>query len=156
MKRELKFLYAVALEMLFGKYAKNWPWLAKYIKSLRGFTEREYERWLMKNNSALRKWVYATYGPWCLRCLYEFGIKTFATDIDHIKALYNGGKTVKDNLQPLCNACNLWKGTRTIDYRGKVPKKRGSNSMLIIAVLMTIAIILAYAGIMVRSLLSYL
>lgn len=49
----------------------------------------------------------------CLRCE--------ATDRplvpDHIVPLWRGGAHTADNIQPLCGPCNLWKGTRSIDYR---------------------------------------
>ena len=48
----------------------------------------------------------------CMRCNE---IKTL--QIDHIIPVAVGGKTMLDNLQFLCQTCNLRKHTKTIDYR---------------------------------------
>lgn len=37
--------------------------------------------------------------------------------VDHVKSLYNFGKTEWNNLQVLCAPCNRWKGVKNIDYR---------------------------------------
>ena len=52
------------------------------------------------------------YGHRCLRCGEVSVIVP-----DHIQALYCGGRHEKENIQPLCYKCNLWKGIRTIDFR---------------------------------------
>lgn len=38
--------------------------------------------------------------------------------LDHVEPVGLGGRTHPDNLQLLCQPCNLRKGERTIDYRG--------------------------------------
>lgn len=37
--------------------------------------------------------------------------------VDHVVPLSRGGTNYIDNIQPLCLACNMSKGTKTIDYR---------------------------------------
>jgi ATP-dependent helicase IRC3 len=37
--------------------------------------------------------------------------------VDHISPVYHGGSNILDNLQTLCKACNLEKGTKTINFR---------------------------------------
>lgn len=36
---------------------------------------------------------------------------------DHIVPLSREGLHVAENIQPLCNPCNIWKGIQMIDYR---------------------------------------
>lgn len=114
-KEQLQLAVATTLEQVFVKEARKWKWLSKLIKEFRGWTERQLERWKM--TPELRRWVYKEYGRWCLRCLKEKGVYVFADQIDHVVSLFNGGKTVKGNLQPLCGPCNRWKGKKNIDYR---------------------------------------
>ena len=40
--------------------------------------------------------------------------------VDHIGPIFYGGRHEASNIQPLCQACNSSKGTRTIDYRKSV------------------------------------
>lgn len=70
----------------------------------------------------LRRAVLRRHGKVCLRC-GRGGPMT----MDHIIPLALGGQTAVENLQPLCVACNRWKGSRVIDYRGGVQgaRKRG-------------------------------
>jgi hypothetical protein len=51
----------------------------------------------------------------CLRC----GAQAPTVEItrDHIVPKSRNGPTILTNLQPLCFACNRWKGRNTIDYR---------------------------------------
>jgi 5-methylcytosine-specific restriction protein A len=49
--------------------------------------------------------------PMCVSCLAR-GFVIAATEIDHIKALKDGGTNAAANLQPLCGECHLEK-TRT-------------------------------------------
>jgi len=58
------------------------------------------------------KEVLAEYGKKCLAC----GSTEHLT-VDHVIPLSQGGTNTKDNLQPLCLACNCSKGVKTIDYR---------------------------------------
>lgn len=67
-----------------------------------------------KITHAMRVEVYKRYGK---RCLYPGCTETQYIEIDHVVSVYNGGRTVIENLQPLCRNHNLWKGRRTIDYR---------------------------------------
>jgi len=52
------------------------------------------------------------YGGKCLRC----GSRESIT-VDHVIPLSLGGSNCIDNLQPLCEGCNLDKGQDTTDYR---------------------------------------
>lgn len=56
--------------------------------------------------------VYNFYGRACLIC----GSKR-SLCLDHVQALYCGGRHDPDNLQPLCYSHNSEKGLKTIDYR---------------------------------------
>lgn len=49
----------------------------------------------------------------CLRCGTHRSLR-----VDHIIPESEGGPTDKANLQTLCQPCNSWKATKTIDYRG--------------------------------------
>jgi 5-methylcytosine-specific restriction endonuclease McrA len=53
------------------------------------------------------------YGNKCLCC----GSTTVALIQDHILPISMGGKTVAENIQPLCRKCNGKKYTKYIDYR---------------------------------------
>ena len=53
------------------------------------------------------------YGHRCLRCGSREGIIT----VDHVIPLSLGGANTIDNIQPLCEGCNLLKGQGTTDYR---------------------------------------
>lgn len=59
-----------------------------------------------------RKNVFEYYGRRCLRCG-----STRRLVLDHVKALYCGGRHDPDNLQPLCWVHNQEKGIKTADYR---------------------------------------
>lgn len=52
------------------------------------------------------------FGNICLSCK-----KKTRLEVDHIVPLSQGGTHDESNIQPLCHACNVRKGTRTIDYR---------------------------------------
>ena len=52
----------------------------------------------------------------CLRCSSTENLVP-----DHVRPLYRGGLHSPDNIQPLCNKCNIWKGLKIIDYRGIDP-----------------------------------
>lgn len=48
----------------------------------------------------------------CLRCGTHKSLRA-----DHIVPESQGGLATLENLQTLCQPCNSWKGTRTIDFR---------------------------------------
>lgn len=52
------------------------------------------------------------YGNKCLACGAEGQLER-----DHVVPLIHGGPNTLDNIQPLCHACNVRKGSQTIDYR---------------------------------------
>lgn len=52
------------------------------------------------------------YGNICLCCKEKKPLT-----IDHVIPLSKGGKNSIDNIQPLCLECNMYKHTKTIDYR---------------------------------------
>lgn len=56
----------------------------------------------------------------CPRCRLEFCEQITARQLtmDHIVPVSLGGRTIAENVQPLCRACNAWKSDRHIlDYR---------------------------------------
>lgn len=65
-----------------------------------------------KMGAGMRRNIYKRDKYTCLRC----GSKTNLT-IDHIIPFSKGGKNSKSNTQTLCQDCNKWKGTQTIDFR---------------------------------------
>lgn len=64
-----------------------------------------------------QEWIdlIATFANKCLRCGSTESIVP-----DHVKPLCKGGKHHLSNIQPLCYACNLWKGQRDFDFRPSV------------------------------------
>jgi hypothetical protein len=59
----------------------------------------------------------------CARCGVSItGELRAPRHIDHIVALANGGTNDLSNLQLLCDACNLNKGTRVVDVPSSVPE----------------------------------
>lgn len=59
-----------------------------------------------------RKRVFAFYGRRCMICGTSRRLV-----LDHVRALYCGGRHDPDNLQILCFSCNTKKGLKTRDYR---------------------------------------
>jgi 5-methylcytosine-specific restriction endonuclease McrA len=53
------------------------------------------------------------YGARCLCC----GVEGVTLTQDHVLPISMGGKTVPENIQPLCVSCNSRKNDRYIDYR---------------------------------------
>jgi len=51
-------------------------------------------------------------GHRCLRCRSEEKLT-----VDHVVPLEEGGSNCIENLQPLCAACNRWKGRESFDFR---------------------------------------
>ena len=49
----------------------------------------------------------------CLRCGTHRNLRA-----DHVIPESIGGEATLENLQTLCQLCNSWKGTKTIDFRG--------------------------------------
>ena len=58
--------------------------------------------------------VYDFYGRACLICDRKKPLC-----LDHVRALYCGGRHDPDNLQVLCTPCNTSKALKTADYRPK-------------------------------------
>jgi 5-methylcytosine-specific restriction endonuclease McrA len=76
------------------------------------------ERWrdLRKKHvvpRALKQLVFKRDGIRCLACQHGKG------EMDHIIPITKGGETVLDNLQALCQSCNLAKGIKIIDFRNR-------------------------------------
>lgn len=63
----------------------------------------------------LEEWgqVKLNYNNRCLRC----GAEEVQIVPDHVRPLYRGGSGLIENIQPLCNKCNIFKGLKIIDYR---------------------------------------
>lgn len=61
------------------------------------------------------EWILEKYGARCLKCGSDDRVQ-----IDHVIPLTKGGPNVRDNLQPLCQACNKSKRQNIEDYRGQV------------------------------------
>jgi 5-methylcytosine-specific restriction endonuclease McrA len=58
------------------------------------------------------KQVRRAYGNRCVRCGHRIKLT-----MDHVRPVALGGASDAANLQPLCEACNGWKGARWIDFR---------------------------------------
>jgi 5-methylcytosine-specific restriction protein A len=54
--------------------------------------------------------------PLCVEC-YKLDRVRLATQLDHIKALTNGGTDTADNRQGLCAQCHAAKTARDMGYR---------------------------------------
>ncbi len=79
----------------------------EYIDEYNNYTEtKEYQRKLM--TPTLRYEIMQRDGFKCVLCgrTAEDGVKL---QVDHIKPVSKGGKTIKENLRTLCNECNLGK-----------------------------------------------
>jgi len=57
----------------------------------------------------------AQYHNMCLCCGKKDSVTKLT--VDHVIPLSKGGSNAIDNIQPLCLACNLHKGTKSTDYR---------------------------------------
>lgn len=68
----------------------------------------------MTISRAKRAAILARDGQRCLQC----GCRTGLT-IDHIRAKSDGGTDQMENLQTLCEDCNLEKGDAYMDFRGR-------------------------------------
>ena len=67
-------------------------------------------------SSALRTRVLVRYANRCARCGRTAGEADGPLEVDHARPVRDGGLTVADNLQPLCQPCHRWKGTRTVRF----------------------------------------
>jgi 5-methylcytosine-specific restriction protein A len=57
--------------------------------------------------------------PLCVEC-QRLGRITLATELDHIKALCNGGTDTEDNRQGLCAECHDAKTARDMGHRPRL------------------------------------
>lgn len=69
----------------------------------------------------LRQRVLDTYGPTCMCCGVTKNDETIQVDHVKPKARYPALALVFENMQVLCQPCNLGKGTAETDYRKKAP-----------------------------------
>lgn len=67
-----------------------------------------------KVSNAMRSHIFERDGYKCLCC--GKSMNEAELEIDHIIPISIGGKSVEDNLQTLCKACNISKGTQIIRY----------------------------------------
>jgi len=83
----------------------------------------------------------------CLRCgrTPKDGVVICA---DHVKprSLFPSLALKLSNLQPLCDPCNKWKGTKTIDYRPKMISKL-RKALTIIAIIAMAGFVLTHQAI---------
>ena len=66
----------------------------------------------------IRKQVFGEQ-PLCVMCKAK-GKVTLATEVDHIKALVNGGEDNHENRQALCSECHTEKTRRDLGQRERV------------------------------------
>lgn len=59
----------------------------------------------------------------CLRCGTHLNLRA-----DHVVPESQGGEATLENLQTLCQPCNSWKGTKTIDFRLAEDRDAGDQS----------------------------
>jgi len=115
-----------ALEALgvqhFGALPEEWwdRWEARHAD--KPDEAREFRTRMVRQAVNLSTWkrIKSRDGHMCLKC----GTMGRDLEVDHVKAVFNGGTSADDNLQTLCKACNSEKWIRTEDARGrKYPKK---------------------------------
>lgn len=110
LKTELKLFLAEAAIQIFGHKHEG-----SVFKIFRLDTrQRNIIRERRKLTSKLWHQVIRRY-PYCLKCL-----STENLQVDHIRSLYDWGKTEWGNLQTLCGRCNRRKGVSFADYRKKI------------------------------------
>ena len=106
---------------------------SKKINKERKETEYSFSKRIFLHSvewKAIRREVFNRYGKTCLKC----GSNT-KIEIDHITAMYIRPdlRLNINNLQPLCGACNAFKGTDYGDYRespylvNRTDSERGKN-----------------------------
>ena len=61
----------------------------------------------------MRRKVYAMYGGHCAYCGREIDIKEM--QVDHVQAVYLGGKDELPNYRPACRQCNFYKSTMSVE-----------------------------------------
>ncbi len=61
----------------------------------------------------MRRKVYAMYGGHCAYCGREIDIKEM--QVDHVQAVYLGGKDELANYRPACRQCNFYKSTMSVE-----------------------------------------
>jgi hypothetical protein len=84
--------------------------LTRLNQNLAGMESDERRQRLPEN---IRLSIYKKYNFECALC--EVDLTLVKPHIDHIKPLAKGGKDVISNLQPLCEPCNLKKGSKYED-----------------------------------------
>jgi 5-methylcytosine-specific restriction endonuclease McrA len=94
-----------------SEYLARNPWIPQRSREIR--KEREVAAGGKRVNWFEWSKILKKYGAKCLRCKVE-GVTLTQ---DHVLPISMGGKTVPENIQPLCRSCNSWKSDRHIDYR---------------------------------------
>ena len=61
----------------------------------------------------MRARVYAMYGGHCAYCGKEIDITEM--QVDHVQAVYLGGKDEMENYRPACRQCNFYKSTMSVE-----------------------------------------
>ena len=78
--------------------------IAHYARALQCGSDTDY-------SAAQWEMLCVWFGGCCLSC------GATPVTVDHVVPLGMGGTNTLVNLQPLCDACNKRKGSRTVDYR---------------------------------------
>lgn len=97
--------------------ARTKAWRAKNIEWSRELT-RARRRRLTPLDPALIMQRFEVYGNACAYC----GL-TGRLEVDHVKALDNGGRHILSNLRPACRTCNSSKHTRRLNDWLSDPKR---------------------------------
>ena len=61
----------------------------------------------------MRQQIYEAYGGHCAYCGREIDIAEM--QVDHVKAVYLGGKNDITNYRPACRQCNFYKSTMDVE-----------------------------------------
>lgn len=90
-------------EVILGRTKQYFgPKFRRDSKTIREYTRSIPPSWRLE--------ILERYGFMCVHCKTD--LRGNEVHIDHITPFSKGGKTVKENLQPLCGPCNLVKGNR--------------------------------------------